>query len=748
MLQDELHLSNYIRIIRKRQWIIITFFVIVVASVTISSFLQTPVYKSTARVLIEKENPNVLSFKEVLALDTADTDYYQTQYTILRSRSLAKEVLQRVGLLEQAMQEPSKSFSLRGLLSEILEALRLRTPLSPEAQVRVREESAINLFLNNTITIEPIKGSRLVDVGAHSTDSEMAARIANTLIEVYIQQNLEAKLAVSKDAGGWLAQQLEVQQERVAESEAALQAYKEEHQIISLEDRQNIVMQKLSQLNTAVNNSRIQRISAETQYKQIEQYLDSESAELTSEAIEKLESISLVINNPLIQTLKVELSTLESEYSELLKKFRAKHPNVIAVRSQISSVQDRLDAEIRRIMTSIINEYELAMAQEQQLQAALEDQKREAQELNQKAIAYSILEREVETNKRIYDQLLQRTKETTVTEQLETNNIRIIDQAAIPNYPIAPRKKLNIFLAMVVGSVLGVALAFFFEYLDNSIKTPDDVKFYLSIPFLGFIPKVTSETGTSGQPRSTGGRYPDEMIVARDPKSNASEAYRSLRTNVIFSSIEHGPILLVTSAGPAEGKSLTVANLGITMAQSGSRTLIIDCDLRKPRMHKIFNIPGTSTGFTDMVAKFGTNGNKITIKRTKIPNLDIIPCGKIPPNPSEMLSSHRVRQLLAALGRKYDKILIDSPPVNVVTDPVILSQIAGGVVLIIKAGEAKRDVVRRASEQLTGVGATIIGGVLNNVDVERDNYYYYSYHYNYYYQEEEDEEKFSAMPEA
>jgi capsular exopolysaccharide synthesis family protein len=173
------------------------------------------------------------------------------------------------------------------------------------------------------------------------------------------------------------------------------------------------------------------------------------------------------------------------------------------------------------------------------------------------------------------------------------------------------------------------------------------------------------------------------------------------------------------------------------MAQSGSRTLIIDCDLRKPRMHKIFHIPG-SVGFTDMVVKFGTNGNKITVKRTKIPNLDLIPCGQIPPNPSEMLSSHRVKQLLNALGKKYDKILIDSPPVNVVTDPAILSQIAGGVVIIIKAGETKRDVVRRASEQLTDVGATIIGGVLNNVDVERDNYYYYSYYNNYYYQDSDD----------
>jgi len=206
----------------------------------------------------------------------------------------------------------------------------------------------------------------------------------------------------------------------------------------------------------------------------------------------------------------------------------------------------------------------------------------------------------------------------------------------------------------------------------------------------------------------------------------------------MFSSLEHGPILLVTSAGPTEGKSITVANLGITMAQSGSKTLIIDCDLRKPRMHRIFNIPATGSGFTGMIANFGMNGNRVAVKRTRIQNLDIIPCGKIPPNPSELLGSERTRILLEALGRKYDKILIDSPPVNVVTDPVILSQIAGGVIVVIRAGETRRDVVRRARDQLRDVGATILGGVLNSVDIEKDNYYYYSYYHNYYYQEKDE----------
>lgn len=737
MFQEDTHLTNYIRIIRKRQWIIITFFVIVVVSVTISSFLQTPVYKSTTRILIEKETPNVLSFKEVLALDTSDTDYYQTQYTILRSRTLAKEVLQRLGMMEQAMQEQSQGFSLRGMLRGILNVVLLRKPLSEEAKVRAREQQAIDNFLNNVITIEPIKGSRLVDVGAYSPDPELTAHIANTLVEVYIEQNLEAKLSASKDAGGWLAKQLNISQKKIAESETEFQRYKEEHAIISLEDRQKMITQKLSELNTAVNNARIKRIAAETQYKQIQEYLNTDANALDSAAIEKLESISLVINNPLIQRLKVELSTLGGELSELLKKFRGKHPNVIALRSQISSVQDRINAEIRMIMTSINNEYELALAQEEELKAALEEQKHEALELDQKAIQYGILDREVESNKRIYNELLQRTKETSVTEQLETSNIRIIDRAVIPNYPVAPRKKLNIFLAMIVGSVMGTALAFFFEYLDNSIKAPEDIKQYLDIPFLGFIPKVSSENASPQSQRAI--KHTADTIVALEPKSTVSEAYRSLRTNVMFSSLEHGPILLVTSAGPTEGKSITVANLGITMAQSGSKTLIIDCDLRKPRMHRIFNIPATGKGFTDMIANFGMNGNRVAVKRTRIQNLDLIPCGKIPPNPSELLSSERTRMLLEALGKKYDKILLDSPPVNVVTDPVILSQIAGGVIVIIRAGETRRDVVRRARDQLLDVGATILGGVLNSVDIEKDNYYYYSYYYNYYYQEKDEE---------
>ena len=272
VLEHDVHLKDYIRIIRKRRWIILTFFIIVVVSVTISSFLSSPVYKATARILIERETPNVLSFQEVLALDTSDSDYYQTQYTILKSRTLAKDVLASVGLLETVQAQTSR-LSFRGLLNGLLTLLGLREPLSAEAEKRLQEEFAITQFLNTTIDIEPIKGSRLVDVSAFSTDPAMAAQLANTLVELYIKQNLDAKVGVSHQAVGWLEEQLKSSQTKVADSEEALMGYKQEHGIISLEDRQNIVMQKLSELNTAVNNARIKRISVEAQYKQIQDLL-------------------------------------------------------------------------------------------------------------------------------------------------------------------------------------------------------------------------------------------------------------------------------------------------------------------------------------------------------------------------------------------------------------------------------------------------------------------------------------------
>jgi capsular exopolysaccharide synthesis family protein len=436
-----------------------------------------------------------------------------------------------------------------------------------------------------------------------------------------------------------------------------------------------------------------------------------------------------VINNPLIQELKVESANLETQLSELQKKFRSKHPNVTALRSQIVSVRRRINAEIKRIIDSITNEYEVARSQEEDLVEMLEQQKLEALELDQKAIRYKELQREVESNQGIYNTLLQRAKEASISERLETSNIGIVDRATVPTSPIAPRKRRNVFLGIIAGLVLGTTLAFFFEYLDNSIRSSEDIKRYLDMPFLGFIPKVALKELPSNNTRHAADR-----IVVLNPRSNASEAYRSLRTNVTFAllndhylAIDQGAVILITSPSPSEGKSCIVANLGIAMAQSGSKTLIIDCDFRRPVMHTIFNLKNIEIGFADMITNVKAYGTKKGIRHTDIENLDVIPCGKIPHNPSELLGSALTRMIVGTLAEKYDKILIDSPPVNTVTDPVILSRIANGVMFVIRAGETKRDVAQRAREQLRAAEAPILGGVLNNVDLEKDRYYYYSY---------------------
>ena len=739
MFDEEIHLRDYLHVIIKWRWIIAAVFVVITLSATFKVLRQSPVYQATARIIIEKKNPGIAPFNESYLWDSWDGEYLQSQYKIITSRALAKQVIQKLDMRgklpdEAEAESGKKSFSLRRYISQLTELLGLQKPppLSESAVALMQEEQMVGGFLG-MVSVNPVRESRLVDVSATSTDREEAAYIANIWVETYIEQNLEAQSAASKDAVRWLIEEVENIRGKLTESEAVLQKYREQHAVISFEDRQNIVMQKLSSLSDAVDNARINRISLEAQYQKIQSYQAA-----------KLETLPGVMASGTIQHLKVDLVRLQSQLSELGKKFRAKHPEIIALRSQIEVIQKQITSEIAHVTDSLKQQYEVALAQEQELVEALEEQKNDALEMNQKAITYGILEKEVDSNQWVYDALLQKVKELSIAERLETNNIRIVDRAIIPNYPIAPRRKRNVMLAMIVGFVLGTSLAFFLEYLDNSFKVPEDVTQFLDIPFLGFIPKMSIKHLVPAEYK-----YLAETIVKAAPKSIVAETYRSLRTTVTFSapsesssSPQSGLALLVTSSEASEGKSCTVANLGIAMAQSGKKTLVIDCDFRKPVMHQIFNVNNTN-GFADLLAEINRNGidhkKQGRIKRTEILNLDLIPCGKIPPNPSELLSSEFTGIAVDFLRRKYDMILLDSPPVNMVTDSVILSRIANGVVLIVRAGMTKREFVKRSTEQLHQADANILGGVLNYVDIQKNKYYYYyAYHYPQYYRKEND----------
>jgi capsular exopolysaccharide synthesis family protein len=438
---------------------------------------------------------------------------------------------------------------------------------------------------------------------------------------------------------------------------------------------------------------------------------------------EMLDSVPEVLNNDLIRQIKSMEVDLYKRMSELSKKYGEQHPQMIAIESELKTLQKRKAQEITRVIHSLRNEYKVAEAREKSLKAALEKQKRESLDLNQKAIQYTVLSRETESARQMYDLLIKRFKETSLTEDMRTGNIRIIDRAEVPKTAVRPKKMFNILLALLLGLVAGTGLAFFFEYLDNTIKLPEDIQKYLREPYLGPVPAMTLDGNPQGSEKP-------ELVTLHSPKSTASEAYRGIRTSLLFSSADKPPqVVLVSSAAPQEGKTSTALNLAITMAQTGGKVILLDCDMRKPSLHKVFGLP-RDKGMSSILV--GNCEVKDALLNTPVPNLDIIPCGPIPPNPSEILGSPRMARLLELLRKSYSRVIIDTPPVTAVTDAAVIGRLVDGAVVVVRAGATPREIVRNGLIQLKAVNSPILGVVLNGVDMDRDGSYYYQYYYYYY----------------
>lgn len=741
-MPDELHdltdeetidLKKWGRILHAGRWHIVAMICLTTLIAAVYSFKHPPVYRAEARLLIEKDTPNIVDIAEVVDADMADREYYQAQAEIIKSRPIALRVLEEFNLTADQMHE--LSFSLpRAVYTAIQQQLALwlkgyAADDSTEGEgVDVERERAINLLLDQ-ITVTPIKGSRLLRISVDTTDAKQSAALANSVVRAYIHQQLSAKIAASQEAVTWLDREVEEARQNVEASEKALQQYKEIHEILSIQDRQNIVMQKLSDLNTAVSEAKVKRMQLEARYNRVR-----------NTPPEALETIPEVLKDPLVQRLRIELVEVESELLELQKKYRAKHPAVTAVEAQVQGLQEQIAASVNRIITGMRNEYELALDQERELLGALEQQKADVQALNQKTIEYTVLEREVESNRNLYDGLLQRMKEASLTERLETSNIQIVEEAVAPLRPIAPQKGRTIAIGMGLGLFLGVGLVGFLELRDSSIRSPDDVKHALNLTVLGTIPYVKAKevagTDLASDDKQTVAAAMISMITLIEPQSHVAEAYRGLRTNVTFAALGRPAVMLVTSTSPGEGKSSVTANLGMTLAQSQRKTLLIDCDFRRPMLSRIFHLHEQTRGFSDALLHADTEREIVTvIHHTDVDWLDIIPCGTIPPNPSEMLSLERTGLTFSALRDTYAHILIDSPPVTAVTDPVILSQLVDGVLFVIKAGVTNIDAARYARDELLRVQAKLWGAILNQVDFRKHGAYYYGYKENRYYQQ-------------
>ena len=715
---EEIHLLDYLKVIQKRMWMVIIFSVVVVSVVTIKTFKTRPVYQATARVVLERHQLNV-GFQQVVTPENqaVSVDFYTNQCEIVKSRSLAKRVIDTLDLNNHPEFNPQKKGE-----DPVLAKDSLRDPST--------ETHFIDGFLSK-LNVSLMRNSGVVNINYEGYDPQLITKIANTIVKKYIEQDWEKRYNVAKDALEWLNKQMKDVKIAMEESELALQNYKKENDLITVEtvmigkrsdssnladERQNVVLQKLMELNAAVTNAKTDRVRLEVLYNKLKDFKNVQDKD------DIVQSIPAVVQNNLIQNLKAEYAKMEKDFSFYSQRYGAKHPKMVQLNVELNTMRDNIIKEINRICDSIATEYEVAKNREATLLQILEQQKKEVFALGDKAIQYGVLKREVDTNRQMYETLLTRMKETNLTEDFKMSDIRILDNAEVPLRPIKPQKTLNILLGIIVGLTGGVGIVFLMEYMDNTIRTQEDVEKYLGTSLLGIVGHIPLDKKDV--------RVAE--LIARDlPKHTITEALKSIRTSIMFSHPNNPKkTILVTSATPAEGKTLISSNLAIVMAQTGKKVLLIDADLRKPTIHKLFQID-KSLGLSNLLVK---SSDLHTVSRiTQIPNVYAIACGPIPPNPSELLGSSALVESLTLAKEEFEWIIIDSPPLLSVTDTRILSRVVDGIVFVIRGSKANRDVAKKAMSLLSGINDKVLGVIINDVDLSRNRYYYQYYHQDYYH---------------
>jgi succinoglycan biosynthesis transport protein ExoP len=692
VLQPESHLWDYVHVLLRRRRLVLGVFFGVLTLVTLRTLLMRPVYQSAAQILIERTDPTVLSFKEVSQVDAGRDDYYQTQYRLLQSRSLAQRVIEQLGLLnEPEYGGPRAEDRLRGILAQ------------PPGQSREMER-AIDAFLER-LRVSPIRNSRLVGVAMSSHSPELAARATNELATLYIQQSLDLRTRTSSEAGEWLGTQVDEQRRKVEELETRLQGVRESSGIVNVEERRALVDQKLKELGTSLNELKSQRLQKQALWREMARAPNPEE-------------LPEVMRSPIVQALGIELASLEREQAQLVERYLDEHPEVVKVRNQIQDTRKKVRAESQRVIRAAENDYKATAAQEASVAAALEAAKQEALDLSRKSISYDSQKREVEAAKQVLDSIMARGKETDVTQELKSSNIRVVDPAAVPQYPVRPRKLHDIVLGAFIAALVSVFVAFFLEYLDNTLKTPDDVRAFVGVPLLGVVPERTGEAGH------------DPPVVDSSLQGPFAEGYRVVRTALGYSWPERAPrALVVTSTSPGEGKTLTAVNLALTLASMEKRVLLVDADMRKPQTHVLVKgrrVPGLSDVLVGKIEA------PAAIQR--IPggsSLAYLPSGATVPSPSDLLTEHAMNGLLDGLRASYDWIVVDTPPVGAVAEALILAPYSDGVIVVAGAEMVPRKAVMHTLERVAETGARLLGIVLNRAQIQKHSYYYNHYYGHY-----------------
>jgi len=719
------HLREYWQIVLKRRWVVLTCLLVIFSTVAIGTLKQKPIYQGKVLVEINPEQPNVLNFKEVLQISSVDVDSYrETQYKVLQSRTLAERVTQTLQLYKNP--EFYRNRWPFGLIKTDPDKIPSASDPGPPDTSADYYRNSVKHFIDS-VDVAPVRRSNLVEVSFDSEDPKLAARVANQLAADYIYQILQMKWEETVKASVWLQDQLVGLKAKLEKSEDSLQAYAQTNSILFVEEKKNLVNERLAQLQEEYTKAQAERFQKESLYSLVQ--------------AGKVQDLPGFLSNRLIQDLAVRLSELERDYSQLTATVKPDYPKAVALKKQIDTVQSALDHQKKALAQNIVDEYRSAVANEKYLSQALEQQKKDVNEIAEKSIQYNILKREVDTNKQLYEGLLTRLKEAQVSAGLKASNVRIVDAAETPKTPIKPRVVLNLALGVILGLGLGIGLAVFQEYLDNTLKTPDEVETLLRLPSLGVLPSFAANgAGKTADEKSlslASARQATARAPAIQTNSSLVEAFRSLRTSILLSANPVPKMLLITSALPGEGKTTITVNLGATLASLGNKVVIVDCDMRRPACHRSTGVPNKPGFVQCLTGHVGLPDAILPVPG--VANLSVIPCGPIPPNPAEVLSAPIAGELLRQLRSEFEYVLLDSPPLLSVADSRILSTLTDAVVLVVRAYETPYDVVRRARTLLYGAGARILGVALNDVDFRREGYgygykgYYYRYGYGYGY---------------
>ena len=720
----EPHLFDRISVLYKYRWASLTVFLLVTGWVMVDSYTSIPVYRATARVLVEDPSGDIATPSEI-SRNISMTDpevYMQTQLRIMRGRELAQRVAMKVNIQkvpEFNGQGPKPTPLAQGIAAVKYYAMwpyRLVTSaqappvaVPDTALVAVKDGNYADALLGRLLVAQ-IRGSQLVDMTFDATDPTVAANAVNAFADEYVAENLALKVQNLEKSAEWLTGEVERQGKQVQISELALAQYREKQDAGALDSGQNIVVARLNSLNESVTKARTDRIQKEGQWQQIQA------------AGQDVESISSVIANPAVQNLRTQINALQQDRARVTERYGEKHPDYLKVVTQLASAERQLDVEVKRAVQNTKNEYEAAVTSERVLIGSLNEAKVAATDLGRKGVLYSVLVRENESNRTIYNQLLTREKELRVIANSRTNNVRVVDRASVPGSPFTPNHRRDWVYALALGLALGFAIAFGIDYLDDTVKTPEDVTRRLKLKFLGLVPIVAGE------------RHP---LISGPVPHDFGEAYRAIRTSLAAQFPNEGArVVAVASSQPLEGKTTTAVNVAMALAVGGSRVLLIDADMRRPSVHKALRMTN-DRGLSQLLA--GQARMREVVQRTHDPNLLTITAGRTPANPSELLASDRMRALLSGLETgPFDWIIIDTPPVLAVTDAVILAPLVGAMVFVIGAEMTRWRLAERAVETLLGSNPRQVLAVLNKVNFGRNKYYYsryYGHQYKNYYAE-------------